>query len=190
MNKKTIGILVAIPLLIGLIFFENIYGYFRFQWYCSNEGGLKVYEQVERDKVWISEHSSAARFMALQDYVGFSLYKDKGGNLVNVIYKGGNSGSSKSYEFVPYDAEEESRYEYKYSYERFRKDKEIRLYKSDYIVVDKTSGKPSIQLVTFYYKFFDEDNVPFGRSSGTGCRAQSKWPWRDFVAAIDRNLKE
>ena len=88
---------------------------------------------------------------------------------------------------MPYDGEEQPRYEYKNSYDRFKKDKEIRLYKSDYIVIDKASGKPAIQLITFSYRFFS--SVPLVHTSATRCDVQSRWPGRDFVAGIGRNLK-
>ena len=190
MNKKTIRMLIGIPtgiaLLISLIFFENIKGYFRFQWYCSNEGGLKVYEKLEKNVGWISKDKHDARVIAQQNHIGFSLYKDKEGNLVNVIYKNGNPSSFKSYDFVQYDGGNDPRYEYKRSHERLNRNEEIRLYKGSYVVVDRKSGNPAIQFSKFAYSFFDKNNVllasPGGRS---GCHK-----YHEFFEGINSNFKD
>ena len=46
--KLSIAIMIAFVLFIGLYFFDNIKGYYHFTQYCKNEGGLKIYEKLEK----------------------------------------------------------------------------------------------------------------------------------------------
>ena len=147
-----------------------------------------MYEKLEKNAVWISKGKSEATFIARQNHIGLSLYRNKDGNLINVIYKGGNPSSFKSYDFVHYDGKDDPRYEYKRSYERLNRDVETRLYKANYIVMDKISGKPSIQVLNFAYSFFDKNNVPLASPGGrSGCL---KRPWRHLALAINSNFKD
>ena len=112
MVKKIVIVFGAILLLIGLIFFENIYGYYRFQWYCSSEGGLKVYEKLEKDVGWMADDYYTALEVFLLEDVKFVRFSDKKNKELkyDLYYKGGKRRSRKSYETREVDPSQKIKY--------------------------------------------------------------------------------
>src|SRR5690606_5791895 len=95
---KWVWVSLLIPLLIGLYFAENIKGQFRFMQYCWKEGGLKVYEPLERGVGWEADSYYRAKSVASMDGVGFVRFYDNKKELyMDVIYVGGNVGLDSSY---------------------------------------------------------------------------------------------
>lgn len=68
---KFIIIVSIIPLLIGLYFFDNIKGYYRFKQYCEKEGGLKVYEAIKKGVGLLAKDKDEAHSAALLENIGF-----------------------------------------------------------------------------------------------------------------------
>ena len=50
--KFTIWV-TAFVVLVGLYFASNIYGYYRFKSICAKEGGLKVYQPLQKGVGWL-----------------------------------------------------------------------------------------------------------------------------------------
>ena len=169
MNKKTIGILVAIPLLIGLIFFENIKGYFRFQWYCSNEGGLKVYEKLEKNVGWMAEDYYTALEVFLLEDVKFVRFSDKKNKELkhDLYYKGGKRRSRDSYETREVDSSQKVKYVWTWVIQRI--ETELRLEKFSTEILDYETGNLLVGNYHFIYSIFNPNNTLLAAPSGTSC---------------------
>jgi hypothetical protein len=101
---KLIVIFLIIPLLIGLYFFDNIKGYYRFKQYCEREGGLRVYESLEKNVGWMADGHWEARAASLLNHVEFVRYRDKNDKKnYDLKYLGGDSQRNTSYEIKPED---------------------------------------------------------------------------------------
>lgn len=97
--KKFLIIISIIFLSIFAFFFSNIKGYYRFKQYCEAEGGLRVYEPLEKNVGWLADDFENARLVALLDRGDFVRYTDKNGReIYDMRYLGGNPVSDSSYE--------------------------------------------------------------------------------------------
>ncbi len=164
---KTIGLLTIIPLIICLIFFSNIKGYFRFKHYCEAEGGLRVYEKLERNMGWWAKDKNYAQIAALVNGVGFVRYKDENGNLFDLRYLGGNSQDDNSFETLP--ANEINNLIYRFEYINGNLPNEIRLGRSGFEISDYTSNKILARFYMFGYANFNRDRTLLDMRSSTGC---------------------
>src|SRR5437868_10592772 len=72
--KKFLIFISIIFLSIFAFFFSNIKGYYRFKQYCEAEGGLRVYEPLERNVGWAAKDKEHAAFTSVLDSVGFVRY--------------------------------------------------------------------------------------------------------------------
>lgn len=95
---KFIVIVSIIPLLIGLYFFDNIKGYYRFKQYCAKEGGLRVYQPLEKSVGWWADDYDSAHMAAQLKYVAFVRYRDKkDGKEYDLTYMGGDPQRDSSF---------------------------------------------------------------------------------------------
>ena len=81
------------------VFFNNIKGYFKFVDLCKNEGGLIVFEKLEKDVGWRADNYFDGMFVAPIDGVGFVRFpyiKDDN-NEYDLYYIGGDRLSQSSY---------------------------------------------------------------------------------------------
>ena len=101
---------IAITLLLGWYFADNFKGYYRFKALCSEQGGLKVYQPLERDVGWFTDRSfNDARYMASFEAVAFVRYRDKDDGLWYDLYRDAtyrtpmNKGNNTGYRPDPAD---------------------------------------------------------------------------------------
>ena len=110
---KTIIALISIPIFILLFFAPNIYGYFRFKSYCSSEGGLRVYEQLEKNVGWLAKDEYDARAVSQLKDIGFVRYIDKNdGNEYDLRYTGNNPQRDSSFEKIFIEDNELTKYNF------------------------------------------------------------------------------
>ncbi len=123
---KFIAIVSIIPLLVGLYFFDNIKGYYRFKQYCEKEGGLRVYEPLEKNVGWWADDYDSAHMAAQLKYVAFVRYIDKkDGNEYDLQYVGRDPQRDSSFKQLPADQSKKIKYFWKNINEKI--DGEIRL---------------------------------------------------------------
>ncbi len=84
--KKILMVIGLFFLSVLTYFFSNVKEYYKFKHYCETEGGLKVYEPLERNVGWLVDDDYDARFLAKLDGVGFVRYKDSQGSDQDVRY--------------------------------------------------------------------------------------------------------
>lgn len=166
-NKVTTT-LVMIPFFILLFFSSNIYGYFRFKHYCSSEGGLRVYEKLERNVGWLAKDKYEARIAALLDGVGFVRYTDaKDGRAYDIRYLGGNPSSDSSFKKILADNSRLLTYKWHYLNERIVN--ELRLGRHGYEVLDIATDRILVRFYMFGYSRLDPSNTILAAPSGIGC---------------------
>ncbi len=84
--ERFLIIISVIFLSIFAFFFSNVKGYYRFKQYCEAQGGLRIYEPLERDVGWLAEDNYDAKYLAKLDGVGFVRYKDDNGDDQDIKY--------------------------------------------------------------------------------------------------------
>jgi len=166
--SKTVITLISIPVLILLFFSSNIYGYFRFKHYCSTEGGLRVYEKLERNVGWWAKDKYDARTVALLDGVGFVRYTDqKDGQTYDIKYIGGDPQDDSSFERK--FADEARLLLYRWKYINYRIPEELRLGRHGYEVLNINNDRVLVNYYMFGYSKFERSHTLFDAPSGVGC---------------------
>lgn len=166
--NKIVIILVSIPILILLFFSTNIYGYFRFKSYCSSEGGLRVYEQLQKNVGWWAKDKYEAHVAAQLKYVGFVRYTDeKDGNTYDVRFIGKDPQRDSSFEKLPADQSKSTVYEWRHVSEFVNN--ELRLGKFGYEILDIKSNNILARYYSWSYSKFDKTHTIFEGPSGVSC---------------------
>lgn len=166
---KWVWLVLLIPLLIGLYFAENIKGQIRFMQYCWKEGGLKVYEPLERDVGWWAEDLESAKAIASRHPVAFVRYRDDEGDGkgYDVRYIGGSFRDESSYQISPADYENPIELFSKFYFVRM--ENELRLSKKKYEVYSFEKNELLAGYYVFVYSQYDLDNSFMGAPSNVYC---------------------
>ena len=184
---KTIIALISIPIFILLFFAPNIYGYFRFKSYCSSEGGLRVYEQLEKNVGWLAKDEYDARAVSQLKDIGFVRYIDKNdGNEYDLRYTGNNPQRDSSFEKKLADSSKSVEYIWN-NIGDFLKD-ELRLKKSGYEILDIKDKRVLAGYYSFYYSKFDGDHVIFGETVWDNCRDTARM--NDWITQLNSTFKD
>lgn len=169
--KDAIKIIISlsiIPLLIGIFFFSNIKGYYRFKQYCEAEGGLRVYEKLERNVGWLAKDKYEAMQVSSLSGVGFVRYTDdKDKRIYDVKYIEGNPQYDNSYEFKVSDDKPSTKYVWKSIDEPISD--EIRLSRFGHEILSISDNKILIRYFMFSYQTTDPKSTPFGPAQKMTC---------------------
>lgn len=139
---------LVIPSLIGLYFFDNIKGYYRFKQYCEKEGGLRVYQPLEKNVGWLAEDQEQAKAASLLEYVDYVRYTDKyDENTYDLRYLGGDSQLDTSYEIRPVNKSNIPVYSWSSVGEEVKGELRIRRFGYEVIKIKKS------ELAALYYSF-------------------------------------
>lgn len=145
---KFIVVVSIIPLLIGLYFFDNIKGYWRFKQYCAKEGGLRVYQPLEKNVGWLAGDQEQAKAASLLAYVNYARYIDEyDGNAYDLRYLGGDSQLDTSYEIKPENRSNTPVYSWKSVGEEVKGELRMRRFGYEVIKIEKS------ELSALYYSF-------------------------------------
>lgn len=146
--KKFLIVVSLISLAIFAFFFSNLKGYYRFKQYCEAEGGLRVYEPLERNVGWVAEDKGLAMNAAMLSDVKYSRYKDtKNSTMYDVEYVGGLVANQSSYRFR---IASDDKPVYLLSESTVYLDQNNRLKKISYLI-DNMVGKKVAEFNKFYY---------------------------------------
>jgi hypothetical protein len=189
--SKSVIVLISIPILILLFFSSNIYGYFRFKHYCSTEGGLRVYEKLERNVGWFAKDKYDAQVAAQLSGVGFVRYRDqKNGNFYDLIYKGGNPTKDSSFEKKLADHSLAVVYEWRHISEFVAG--EIRLGKFGYEIFNLKDNHLMARFYSLSYSKLDRPRTLFDIPSGISCfnnTAEKSGEFDEFISALNTIFK-
>lgn len=167
--RKALIVITVIFLSIGLIFASNIYGYFRFKSYCSNEGGLHIYEQLEKNVGWWAKDYDAAHVAAQLRHVAFVRYKDvRSGNSYDLRYLGGNPQHENSFEVLPSDESKPITYKWNYNpHIDMLSGSNVTL--SKYEVLNFKDDRVLVSFNMFGFSWFNSDKTPLVTNIYASC---------------------
>lgn len=166
--SKTVITLISIPIVVLLFFAPNIYGYFRFKSYCASEGGLRVYEPLEKNVGWLADDYDAAHMAAQLQYVEFVRYTDKKDNKTyDLRYIGNNPQRDSSFEKLP--ADESKKVIYRWVNVSEFVEGELRLKRFGEKILDLNDLKVLTTYYMFSYSNLDINNTIFGAPSRSYC---------------------
>ena len=166
--KKLVMIFCAIPivfcLLIGLYFFENIKGYYRFKYYCETDGGLRIYKKLERGLGFSVNDSSESLSLVKFEGVGFVRFYENG-VAYDLKYISGKRSSRLSYEKTL--ASKES-VKYLWVSKINLIDHVPRLYEISYEIYDNDNNL-NIIFKNYNYSFFERNKTLLAAPSNNYC---------------------
>lgn len=166
---------VAIAALIGLYFFSNIKGYYRFKEICEKEGGLKVYQPLEKGVGWqtleFSGASSAKYLLELSDGIEYVRFRTAKGEEFDLKRKSQarDSFGNPSYEEIPSNSQFEPRYVYAEQQIAFEDLPRTQHYKTT--IAEASTKKILVQYQDFVYRPF---TIDWGYGAGMACSMQDK----------------
>ncbi|MFT7224169.1 MAG: hypothetical protein ACI82Z_001722 [Cellvibrionaceae bacterium] len=181
-----LALVILIPASILLYFAENIKGYYRFKWYCENEGGLKIYEKLEKNVGWMAEDKLDAMAASHLKYVKFVRYPEKKeqGKLYDLVYQGGNPSSFKSHEITPANFTETIKY--KWVVINSKIENELRLEKYGYEIFYFENSNYIAKYYSFGYSIFNRKKTFLSAPSGSGCFNEPGM-WKKEINKIFKN---
>lgn len=166
--SKFLVVVLGTPVLLLMFFASNIYGYFRFKSYCANEGGLRVYEKLERNVGWMADDYDSAHMAAQLEYVEFVRYFDKkDGNTYDLRYLGGDPQDDTSFEKKIADESKNIKYVWEDISESVVE--EIRLQKYGERILNFKNKKILASYYVFGYEKFDGAHTILGGSTEEYC---------------------
>lgn len=181
--------ILIIPLLITLFFFSNIKGYYRFKNYCSSEGGLHVYEKLEKNVAWWAKDKYEARELAILPEVGQVFFKDESNKFTYELkYTGGSFQSESSYSVTSADYDKEVRYEWKKVNQAIPDESRLRLYGNE--VYKTGSEKPIVMFYAYGYELFDRNKTIFDAPSEYYCHVDDSALQLDQLSLALKKIKE
>lgn len=171
--SKKMLIIAAIPLLIMIYFFDNIKGQYRFMQYCKTEGGLRVYEPLEKGVGWLAKDYSDAKAAAQLKHVGFVRFIGfKGdGKEYDLRYLGNNPQRDESFDKVLSDLSKPIIYEWKFINHRILN--ELRLSIWGFEIIDIEDQSIASRYHSFSYSQFDRSKSLFDAPSTVYCFRES-----------------
>lgn len=174
------GILLAIALTILWYFSDNIKGYYTFKEYCEKEGGLRVYEPLEKNVGWLADDKYSARAASLLGDIDFVRYTDKNGVAYDVKYLGGDPQKDSSFSVVVSDSEKTVKYQWNRIFKKIPN--ELRLSFSGYEVINFENKNTSVRYYTISYSRFDRARTILDAPSTIRCheelmRSQKEEPY-------------
>lgn len=165
--RKFLIIISVIFLSVFAFFFSNIKGYYRFKQYCEAEGGLRVYEPLERNVGWSAADYNDAHVAAQFNHTAFVRYEDKG-VVYDLRYLGGDPQFENSFERKNFNETNSVLYEIRsINYEGV--EDVPRLYRFGYEVLDVKTKKILGAYYMFSYSIFDREKTILAGPSGIDC---------------------
>lgn len=168
--KNKLGWCAAILLGIGMLFFDNIRGYYRFRVICRDQGGAHVRQLLERNVGWMVRggHISDARFPLSFSEVAFVRYKNDKDGLEYDVYRAEIKHSlDRGYVEKPADAGAPVIYEYRFHIEELRD--ETRLSAVIDEVIDLRTFEQAATYTKFIFSEFEPSRTILGAPSLVTC---------------------
>lgn len=172
MNKitKILTWSAGVTLLLGLYFAGNIKGYYRFKELCEQEGGLRLYQPLERGVGWLSDgnHISNAAGMIYYDAVAFIRYRNKEDGQWYDVYRAKRlKVSDPGYLQQPADFRKPVIYQRKWSNKEMPGETRMGITKSEFFDLRTKQLVASYTLLA--YSQFDQDKTILAAPSGMAC---------------------
>jgi hypothetical protein len=179
---KIFLIIAIFPAIIGLYFFDNIKGYYKFKEYCAKEGGLHTYKKLEKNAGVMARSKAQARVASSMKSIGFARYIENEQSY-DVTYNGGFPANEKSYQVDLSDISKTPLYSWKK--DRISIAGELRLVKTNYQLVDTLSKSVLVDFITFYYSTFERNKTLLAAPSVVSCHNL-----KEMMKIIEKDFKD
>lgn len=174
---------------IGLIFFDNIKGYYTFKEYCEKEGGLTVYEPIEKNVGWWAKDKTDARFAASLDHIGFVRYLEKDNQLYDLKPVGPRNTLNPEHEVNNANLAVEPIY--KLESESYSSRSPHQPSRVTYQVKNFSNEKLIVKFNIYHYGFFNEERTPMGVNQKFSCFDDVVLPYeRQWKFEINNTFKK
>jgi hypothetical protein len=194
MNIKNIFYVSIVPLVIGLFFFSNIKGYYRFKELCSEHKELVVYQKLEPNVGWQTDKNGTKDRDNINEYLyfvpqisffRFQNYDDR--KLYDARFVGGHRMPYEKFDsHTRSDVEsnelrDQGKYEHSlanieikpiYQLENFSETipNETRMSRGGYRIRDLRTDQIVVSLEDIGYSIFDRNHTLLDAPSGNICR--------------------
>ena len=185
-NIKTALMILIVPALITVFFFDNIRGYYRFKELCNIEKTKQIVNKVEPNMGWVFNEDvpSTTLFVfptAALPHVKFVRFKDYDNKQIyDARYLGGRIYSKESFDVKLADLEQKPVYAWKQIQEEFPK--ELRTSRYGDQIIDLRTNKVIVNLTNIGYGLFDRNHTLLDAPSGNTCE------WYEYLGK-DSNKK-
>ena len=190
---KKVPLWILIPLLIlAAPFIYNIdafTGHYKFKRMCKEQGGVRFYGPVERNKGWLAvgnaHGSQTDDAVAIQPFlfgdIDFVRYKDLDGRLKDMKLAQIQTSHVKSYDRFPVDPNKSPRYGYTDQTFYLPDDKRFLVIKVT--ITDLRDQSKLAELVVFSFAWAESDRMILGMSTLKQCEASRGW-YREFFGGL------
>ena len=178
--------ILIVPALIAVFFFDNIRGYYRFKELCNIEKTKQIVNKVEPNMGWVFNEDvpSTTLFVfptAALPHVKFVRFKDYDNKQIyDARYLGGRIYSKESFDVKLADLEQKPVYAWKQIQEEFPK--ELRTSRYGDQIIDLRTNKVIVNLTNIGYGLFDRNHALLDAPSGNTCE------WYEYLGK-DSNKK-
>ena len=185
-NIKSILMILIVPALIAVFFFDNIRGYYRFKELCNIEKTKQIVNKVEPNMGWVFNEDvpSTTLFVfptAALPHVKFVRFKDYDNKQIyDARYLGGRIYSKESFDVKLADLAQKPVYAWKQIQEEFPK--ELRTSRYGDQIIDLRTNKVIVNLTNIGYGLFDRNHTLLDAPSGNTCE------WYEYLGK-DSNKK-
>ena len=182
-DMKTILMILIVPALIAVFFFDNIRGYYRFKELCGQEKRLVITTKLERDVGWqVDLQKPTSRddvlFKAGMPYIKFVRFQDSEDRKLHDAYYVGKSQKvpgdkawrsdwRDDYEILPANLENKTVYQLESFEENLLT--ETRTNRYGYHVIDLRTNQVAVTLSEFGYGTFERSRTLLDAPSGNIC---------------------
>lgn len=176
---------------IGLIFLatfvyhlDAIYGWWKFNKLCENEGGSRVYEKVVRDVGWLVDKDPYEYLykgpFSFND-VAFVRWRNKKGEWFDIRIKNNQQPQEPEYQFSTIDHSLQVKYRYQYTSARFADDE--RFGRTRYEVIEVSSEKLVASHTDFSYEWTKPERMLLSMPTGISCDLK-KDTYKNFTQSL------
>jgi hypothetical protein len=160
------GIIVLVPLVYNL---DAIYGQWKFDRLCQQEGGSRFYGKVEKDVGWEVELRETSDYKVPFDIgnVAFVRFIDKTGVQRDVHLKPGPTPWLKDYEVTTADLAKQPRYRLTMTQSHLPDDD--RMSRTRDVISDIRTGRPIATYTWFSYQWAKPERVILNASTSVTC---------------------
>ena len=165
--------ILIVPALITVFFFDNIRGYYRFKELCNIEKTKQIVNKVEPNMGWVFNEDVPSTTLlvfptAALPHVKFVRFKDYDNKQIyDARYLGGRIYSKKSFDVKLADLEQKPVYAWKQIQEEFPK--ELRTSRYGDQIIDLRTNKVIVNLTNIGYGLFDRNHTLLDAPSGNTC---------------------
>lgn len=165
--------IAAFVTLVGLYFASNIYGYYRFKSICAKEGGLKVYQPLQKSVGWLIEKNSGGGDPLSMYSASYTRFKKDDGSFYDMTMKMPikepyfEKDFDKYFEVNVSDISKQPAYELRQIYGAVPDG--IRLSRHTIEVIEIATGKTLVAYQQFGYESFERKNTLLDAPSSSTC---------------------